>query len=80
MIPLYFATYEPKDGALEAGGQAGGEEAQNMDQAIKALQGVPGSEKAIELLKAQAKQSQAKYGVSEYGQPFEFYDPMLQVG
>ena len=50
-----------------------------LEKAIQALSGVPGSEGAIELLKAQAAAADNKYGLSEYGKPYEFYDPMLQV-
>jgi len=79
VLPLTYATYEPQDLSLEEGASAAEMDEAALEQAIAALSTVPGSEKAIELLKEQAVSAKHKYGVSEYGQPFEFYDPMLQV-
>ena len=78
-MPLTFASYEPRDLSLEETLDKAEMDEAAMQQAISALSSVPGSEKAIELLQQQAASAKHKYGVSEYGQPFEFYDPMLQV-
>jgi len=79
VLPLYHLTFQAKDESLEEAGQGGPSDEAALQQAIQALSAVPGSEKAIELLKSQAAAASHKYGVSEYGQPYEFYDPVLQV-